>query len=128
MSYSGTFTPLQPDPAPPMFATTDTLTGVGTQLGRFTGTYPHEVNFATLTFDGQATFTAANGDKLFMHLGGSGSPISATTFNIALQGTITGGTGRFIGASGSVTGTGTVDLGTDPGQVSATLLGHITLS
>src|SRR5262249_5398218 len=120
MSYRGTFTPLQPAPAPPTFVTTDTLTGVGTQLGHFTGTYPHEVNFATLTFNGLATFTAANGDKLLIQLGGSGSPTSATTFNITLQGTITGGTGRFQGASGSVAGSGTVNLGTDPGEVSAT--------
>jgi hypothetical protein len=93
-------------------ATTDSLAGVGTHLGHFTGTYPHQVNFATLTFSGIPTFTAANGDELTMQLGGtaSPSPTSATTFGINLQGTITGGTGRFAGAAGSVTGTGTVDL------------------
>jgi DNA-binding CsgD family transcriptional regulator len=117
--------PSSPPPAPPVFTTTDTLTGIGTQ--RFTGTYPHEVNFATLTFSGLATFRAANGDKLFIQLGGSGSPISPTTFNIALQGAITGGTGRFQSASGNVTGTGTVNLGSDPGEVSASLSGQLRL-
>jgi len=126
MSYSGTFTSLKPAPAPPVFTTTDTLRGAGTQLGQFTGIYPHTLDLATGTFSGTATFTAANGDKLFIVLGGTGS---LTTFDITLQGTIDGGTGRFEGAAGSVTGSGHVTLNSDnSGTVSATLLGQINLS
>jgi hypothetical protein len=130
MSYSGTFTTV-PAPVPPMFLTTDTLAGVGTQLGQFTGTYPHLVNLGTLAFSGTATFTAANGDKLDIQLSGTATPTSPTTFNLSSQGPILGGTGRFRGASGSVSGTGTVTL-TDPdnlsGTVTTTLLGQINLS
>jgi hypothetical protein len=130
MSYSGTFTSVAA-PAPPVFLVTDTLTGAGTHLGQFTGTYPHLVNLDALTFSGEATFTGANGDILFIELAGTATPMSPTTFNLTLKGTITGGTGRFQVASGSVSGTGTVTL-IDPvalsGTVSSTLLGQINLS
>jgi hypothetical protein len=129
MSYRGTFTSVAV--APPVFLVTDTLTGAGTHLGQFTGTYPHLVNLDALTFGGEATFTSANGDKLIIQLGGTASPTSPTTFSLTLQGTISGGTGRFQGATGSVSGTGTVTL-TNPetlsGTVSSTLLGQINLS
>src|SRR5262249_48528999 len=56
MSYSAPFTSLNPAPAPPVFTTTDTLRGAGTQLGQFTGIYPHTLDLATGTFSGTATF------------------------------------------------------------------------
>jgi hypothetical protein len=111
LGYEGTFTPPTVVSLQPLVVfTTDQLAGEGSHLGRFTAQYPHEVNFDAGTFSGTATFTAANGDLLWMQLGGTGFPISATTFAVNFVGTITGGTGRFEGASGSVTGTGRVDL------------------
>jgi hypothetical protein len=54
------------------------------------------------------TFTAANGDELYVdmdligmrHMGDGNFP------SFTLDGTITGGTGRFAGATGSFTGSG----------------------
>jgi hypothetical protein len=48
---------------------TDTATGTGSHLVRFTATYPHCVNFAANTFSGTARFKASNGDLLFVRLG-----------------------------------------------------------
>jgi hypothetical protein len=90
---------------------TDTLTGTGSHLGLLTATYPHCVNFGAGTFSGTATFEAANGDLLFVLLGGEAvDPACRTTCGVTFTGTITGGTGRFEGAEGTLTGPGTVDL------------------
>jgi hypothetical protein len=112
LTYAATFavTPGVPSPCEGV-PITDTATGTGSHLGRFTATYPHCVNFAANTFSGTARFKAANGDLLFVLLGGSADdPTCATTCGVSFTGTIMGGTGRFGGAEGTLTGTGTVDL------------------
>src|SRR5215218_9806325 len=98
LRYVGSFPPPGPTEDPSVVFTTDTLSGVGTHVGQFTGIYPHTINFNTGTFSGTATITAANGDLLYIDLSGTGFPISPTVFSINLLGTITGGTGRFEGA------------------------------
>jgi hypothetical protein len=124
LSYTGTSTPPTTVSTQPLIAfTTDTLAGSGSPLGRFTAIYPHLVNFDALTFDGLAVFTGERGDRIVIHLGGSGAPLSPTIFAVTFAGTIVGGTGRFQGASGSVGGPGTVDLAAL--TVSATLTGTI---
>jgi len=127
LNYAGTFTVTPEDPSPcagvPL---TDTLTGTGSHLGRSTATYPHCVNFAANTFAGTATFTAPNGDLLAVLLGGSAdNPACAATgiCPVTFTATINGGTGRFQGAEGTLTGTGTVDL--NASTVTAALTGTI---
>ena len=111
LNYTATFTVTPDDPSPcEGVPITDTATGTGSHLGRFTATYPHCVNFAANTFSGTATFTAANGDLLFVLLGGSADPTCSTTCGVNFTGSIIGGTGRFEGAEGPLTGIGTVDL------------------
>jgi hypothetical protein len=125
VKYAGTFevTPGNPSPCEGV-PITDTLTGTGSHLGRLTATYPHCVNFAAGTFSGTATFTAANGDLLLVHLGGSADdPACRTTCGVSFTGTITGGTGRFEGAAGTLSGTGTVDL--NASTITAALRGTI---
>jgi hypothetical protein len=112
LNYTATFTVTPGVPSPcggvPI---TDTATGIGSHLGRFTATYPHCVDFAANTFSGTAMFKAANGDLLFVLLGGSADdPTCTTTCGVSFTGSIIGGTGRFEGAEGTLTGTGTVDL------------------
>ena len=103
---------------------TDTLTGTGSHLGLLTATYPHCLNFAAGTFSGTATFEAANGDQLFVLLGGNADdPTCTTTCGVTFTGTITDGTGRFEGADGTLTGTGTVDL--TASTITATLQGTV---
>ena len=78
-----------------------TAGGNGTHLGNFTLHMPHNVNFATATGAGTFTLTAANGDTLTGTFTGH-ADTSAPVFVIEESGTITGGSGRFSGASGTI--------------------------
>jgi hypothetical protein len=87
---------------PPFFNVVITATGVATHLGQVSLAVPHLVNFDTAVGEGDFTFTAANGDTLTAHFVGT-ADTSAPVFAIVEHATITGGTGRFTGASGSFT-------------------------
>ena len=58
----------------------------------------------TLRYTGSGTFMAADGDKLFLAIAGTGT-FTPTTFQITETDVITGGTGRFAGARGTYTDT-----------------------
>jgi hypothetical protein len=81
------------------------IAGQLSQLGPFTASGPFQLNFTGLTYDlsGTTTLVAANGDKLFGTVSGAGTVNLATGqasgVNVV---TITGGTGRFTGASGTL--------------------------
>lgn len=92
-----TSTPLQP----PLAFVDGSATGNATHLGRFTVEFPHTVNFVTRTGKGTFTFTAANGDTLTADFTGQAQP--GPIVSIVEHATITGGTGRFAGATGSFT-------------------------
>lgn len=92
-----TSTPLQP----PLALVDGSATGNATHLGRFTVEFPHTVNFATRTGEGTFTFTAANGDTLTADFTGQAQP--GPIVSIVEHAIITGGTGRFAGATGSFT-------------------------
>ena len=100
--------------------TTTANLATGTSLSQATGRISHlgrstsvaEATFSVVgtlsTVSGTATVTAANGDQLFATFTGSGavsSPIPAVgeTGDLTLVVTITGGTGRFSDASGTLT-------------------------
>ncbi len=85
-------------------------TGNATQLGRFTAEEHFVVDLTTLTAVGTEVFTAANGDTMTADTFGLATPIPGTS-NLSLQEfvTITGGTGRFAGATGSSTGERVLD-------------------
>jgi hypothetical protein len=79
-------------------------TGEAAQLGQFTLAAPHLVNRPTRTATGSYQFTAANGDTLFADFTGQASPTGTPgVLYIVEVATITGGTGRFAGATGSFT-------------------------
>ena len=104
-TLEGSFTFI-PDPPPSTFASVDfaPLTGNTTHLGRFTLTGPHRVNLATTPAIAIGTFefTAANGDTLRASFTGLGTPTATPGIaSIVETATITGGTGRFAGATGS---------------------------
>jgi hypothetical protein len=80
------------------------LTGVGSHLGRWTGqgvidNVVIDPAADRVTISVSATMIAANGDQLFVSISVS---LSLTTRLAEETGTFTGGTGRFAGASGSV--------------------------
>jgi len=87
---------------PPIVQVTIHATGNATQLGRFTLVAPHTVNQATLTAQGTYLFTAANGDTITATLDGTAQMIDPPNVIATSEtGVITGGTGRFAGATGT---------------------------
>ena len=77
-------------------------TGNATQLGQFTLAIPHLVTRPTAT--GTYQFVAANGDTLTASFSGKATPTATRgVLSIVEAATITGGTGRFAGATGSFT-------------------------
>ena len=92
-----TVTPL----TPPMASVLIEGSGVATQLGRFTVEMPHVVNQATRMATGTYIFTAANGDTLTASFSGQATLVAPGVLTVAETGLITGGTGRFEGATGT---------------------------
>ncbi len=85
--------------------------GTATHVGRYTITNSHCLDLATGAFTGGTfTKTAANGDQLSGTYSGIGTVIVAPNpvGEFAVNGTLTftGGTGRFAGATGTVSMTG----------------------
>jgi hypothetical protein len=79
--------------------------GHATLLGQFTssGTGTIDIPTRTAVGVGSAQFTAANGDQIFAVVTGNGTPIAGTNLLAIVENyTITGGTGRFAGATGSI--------------------------
>ncbi len=110
----------------PIMSVNATGSGNATQLGQFTVTYQVAVNLLTVSGPGSIQFVAANGDSLFGQ--GSGQATDTGTpgvFNIVETYTVTGGTGRFAGAGGSITLDRIVD--TNTGVTSGTMSGSILL-
>lgn len=97
MSGTATITPLDP----PIVSVLLETSGTASQLGRFTLEAPHIVNQALLTAVGTYVFTAADGSTLTATLSGSASLVAPGQLSIAETGIITGGTGRFEGATGT---------------------------
>jgi hypothetical protein len=91
-------------PAPPFLSVLVDATGNATQLGHFTLAIPHIANPANGTATGSYEFTAANGDTLSADFTGQATPTATPgVLYIEETATITGGTGRFRGATGSFT-------------------------
>lgn len=75
--------------------------GTGTHLGCFTLAYEVEVDFLAHSTFGSSVFTAANGDNVFTDIIGHGTPTENPDVHTVVEvHTITGGTGRFAGATG----------------------------
>jgi hypothetical protein len=96
-----TVTPFIP---PYIFTVVVTATGNGTQLGQFALAIPHTVDRSNMTAKGKYLFVAANGDTLTACFSGQAMLTSTPgVLSIVEVATITGGTGRFAGATGSFT-------------------------
>ena len=75
--------------------------GTATHLGRFVMTSPHFTYLDTFAVEGTQVFTAANGDILNATIAGQFVPNADGDLEAILHGVITGGTGRFAGATGT---------------------------
>jgi len=79
-------------------------TGVATHLGRFTAENHLTINVTTSAGNGTLVLIAANGDTVTADESGQAAPFGTSgTLFIVEHATITGGTGRFAGATGSFT-------------------------
>jgi hypothetical protein len=98
--------------------------GTATYLGKYTEQVTAQINVVTRHLTGAATFTAANGDTLTATVEGQ-STLTTTpgVLSIVEFYTITGGTGRFAGATGTFTLESTVTQAT--GVSSGTFSGTI---
>lgn len=103
--------------APPNFFSTPPP-GVGaSNLGSFTSTESHCQNNTTGNVsDGRFTFDFGGGNTFFGTYVGTLAgippppPPPGTVLNVSFTYTLTGGTGIFVGASGSLLGTGTITI------------------
>ena len=84
----------------PLVAIVADGTGQLTHLGRYFMSSPHTTNVITGETIGDQIFTAANGEMLTAFC--EGSPVQQPNLDVigSLDCTITGGTGRFEGATG----------------------------
>ena len=84
---------------------TASAVGTATHLGRYTMTSTALIDFTAGTGVGHAIFVAANGDRLFSTGSGQATPTGEPN-ELSIHGTdtITGGTGRFEGATGTFSG------------------------
>jgi hypothetical protein len=89
---------------PPIVSVLVIAKGNATQLGQFALAIPHTVNLRYMTATGCYQFTAANGDRLVATFKGQGKTTPTPgVVAIVETATITGGTGRFTGATGGFT-------------------------
>jgi hypothetical protein len=86
-------------------------TGEATHLGRFTLTSDFTVTTPPPGAFGTATWTAANGDEIFTTVIGQGV-VTFPVLAVVETHTITGGTGRFVGTSGSIIAERSINLQT----------------
>ncbi len=98
--------------APPQVFVTGTGEGHATHLGRFDLAFAETLRLGQVvagcstpgtTGTSTGSLTAANGDTVMFEGSGTGCPTSATTVRAMAFHTVTGGTGRFEGASGYFT-------------------------
>jgi hypothetical protein len=125
--FKGSFHAVETDTA--QFPTL-TVTGIGagnaTQLGKFTMTYDAVVNLVTRAGIGSFEFIAANGDRVFADSLGQATPTGTPNLvSIVEILPITGGTGRFADATGTVISTRLLDQVT--GDTSGSFDGTIVI-
>jgi hypothetical protein len=112
---------------PPFVAIDVEGSGHATQLGHFEVSIPHVTNRSNGTAVGSYEFTAANGDTLTADFTSQVTPTDVPgVVSVAVTATITGGTGRFAGATGSFVGDRLAD--TVNGTITESFNGTISTS
>jgi hypothetical protein len=102
-----------------------TGSGHATYLGDYRGQYRECFDPSTgLVGDGSFTLTTTSGDTVFGTYTGQAVPAAGSNVHYDDPGVITGGTGRFTGASGSINTAGIANLAT--GEYNGTLSGSIS--
>jgi hypothetical protein len=110
--------------SPTTLIVTGTAVGTATQLGQYTMTFTALVDLAAGTGVGDNIFVAANGDRLFCTSNGQVTPTAEPgVLSITDSFIITGGTGRFEGATGNFSGVRLLNAatGTSSGSFDGTI-------
>ena len=105
ISVQGTFEATETDQVRPGTTLLETRlegTGTASHLGRYTAIAQFTVNLATGAGGGSIVFTAANGDRITATETGQAVDAGGVA-DITETATITGGTGQFAGATGTLT-------------------------
>lgn len=110
-NYEGSFTQT-PIPGTPTSLVVANGKGEATHLGHFSFDFPLTVNVVLQIGSGTYTFTAANGDEIFADVIAQSSLLPNGLRHVVEIGIITGGTGRFAGATGSFIGERLLDRAT----------------
>lgn len=113
---------------PPILRLESTGTGIGSHIGKATLLAYPIIDFRTnpISVSGTLVITAANGDEIWATFIGTRTATSSTVLDFTINATytITGGTGRFVNATGSFEGISVGRLGVHTGT--ATYLGYIS--
>lgn len=106
--FKGTYTTIsEPQSPPPMVQVKITGVGQATHLGQGSFVAWSTLNTSTappFSIGGTATFNAANGDMFFTTFTGTATPLENGRMHVVMTHDVTGGTGRFMDASGIITG------------------------
>lgn len=102
-TFSGQTVSAAPIDDPAIVFVTTEGGGQATHLGRYTMVSPHFSHLDTLFAEGEQSFTAANGDTVTAEFAGQFVPTADGFLSGVLDAVITGGTGRFAGATGAYT-------------------------
>jgi hypothetical protein len=107
--FAGVAKPLAVNP--PIVTAIASGKGIATHLGLFLFENPHTANLVTHQLAGTFNVVSADGDKIFADFSGQSSATSTPGVGLAVGiATVTGGTGRFTGATGSIAIQRLVDL------------------
>jgi hypothetical protein len=108
------------------------VSGAASRIGEFTLSYQVSVSLPAGTSTGTAQLKAANGDMISSTIIGRGVSVPGTNLNSVMEiNVITGGTGRFAGASGYFITNRLVGIGQTPVSVVQTfgsIVGSVTLA
>jgi hypothetical protein len=107
----------------PILSVDGSGTGIATHLGRFTMTWVATVNILSGSGSGSFHFIAANGDSIFTE-GTGQADLTAPAGPLPIEETltITGGTGRFEGATGGFTLNRLLESGFTSGSFDGTIV------
>jgi len=116
-----------PTPDPAVVRTQEFTEGRATHIGRYSLVAQELINLQTLEVtDGTFTITTAKGDTIEGVYSGQAQMTSPGVITYVAFGPITGGTGRFAGATGNLAFHGVANLAT--GELSETVTGTISRS
>jgi hypothetical protein len=124
----GTETDVFQGTPPDSIAVDGSIPGLATHLTEFKYNYRVTVDLSDGSATGTGELVAADGDRIVLSIAGQGDPTDAETptlSSIVEMDTITGGTGRFAGATGSVTVRRLINLTT--GFTSGSVRGTVVL-